>query len=254
MSSFVLKAFAMAFMLVDHLGILLLARGRVDSGQYVLMRTLGRFAFPVYAFLLAEGFRHLRTDPVRLRNHGILLLLLTVVSEPFFDLFLFGKAVSIEEQSVLFTLLIAYGGLCLAEGFRDRPVLRAGLLLLSTVTARLISSDYGLAGVLLVYASSWYLDRFEAQDYGRRLLGMLLVIGVYYLVYCWSHADFGGPAAIWGRVKAMGRYNIPHLLLVPILASYRGRLGPRSRILHRCYQWFYPAHLAILCGLAALLA
>jgi hypothetical protein len=51
----------------------------------------------------------------------------------------------------------------------------------------------------------------------------------------------------------MGWFLLPHLLLVPLLASYQGRLGYRSRVLHRCYQWFYPAHLAALGLISALL-
>ncbi len=251
MSAFFLKLFAVVFMLVDHLGMLLYNHGRIGYELYILMRTLGRFAFPTYAFLLAEGWRHLRRDPKRLRSHALLLGLLAVCSEPFYDWFGHGTPGYTAAQSVMYTLLIGFCGLWLAGTEKDRP-LRAGICLGSMALAFGVTSDYRAAGVLLIFASAWYLERFESWGRGRRLLAMLGVMSLYYLFYNWTSSGFGGPGALWGSLKAMSWYGIPHLLLVPILAMYSGDRGFRSRSLHRCYQWFYPAHLALLC-LAGLL-
>lgn len=253
MTIFALKLFAVIFMLTDHLGILLYSRGILDYEPYLLMRTLGRFAFPAYAFLLAEGFRHLREDPKRLRSHAVLLLVLTVLSEPLFDFFEHGSVSETASQSVMFTLLLGFAGLWLAEGCRERPLLRYGIFLLAGFAGLMVGANYRVAGVLLVFACSLYLDQMENRGYGKRFLGVLAVMAFYYLTYCWSNARFGGPAALLAQIRAMGVYGIPHLLLVPILAAYRGELGYRNRTLHRCYQWFYPAHLGLLCLLKALL-
>ena len=53
MSSFVIKIIAAASMLIDHMGLLLFP-------QYRFMRILGRLAFPLYAFCIAEGFYYTR--------------------------------------------------------------------------------------------------------------------------------------------------------------------------------------------------
>lgn len=253
MSSFSLKLFAAAFMLVDHLGILLNRHRLIDAQVYLLMRTLGRFAFPVYAFLLAEGFRQLKHSPERLKRHAFLLLLLTVTGELAFDWFDHRTLSYSYSQSVMFTLLLGFLGLWLAELWRDRPWRRLGIFLLTGAAGYMIEANYRLAGVLLIFACSLYLDRFEAWDYARRCLGVLGVMGCYLLVYAWSGTEFGSPAAAWDRLRGMGWFLLPHLLLVPLLASYQGRLGYRSRVLHRCYQWFYPAHLAALGLISALL-
>ena len=244
MSVFVLKLIAVLTMLVDHGGILLSRYSLISRDLYLLMRTVGRFAFPIYCFLLAEGYRHLKQDRQRLLRHVLMLVVLFAVSEPLFDRFLTGQLRSMEHQSVILTLLLGFVGLLLSEPYRGKPLARGGILLLCALPGWLLSSDYGLAGVLLVYFSALYLDRMEFWNYGRRFLGCLAVILAYYTIYLWTACGFGSPAATWRYFLAMDVYNLPHLVLVPLLAAYQGRLGRRNRVLHRCYQWFYPAHLA----------
>lgn len=253
MTAFLLKLIAVISMVIDHTGILLKDHELIGRDVYILMRTLGRFAFPIYAFLLAEGFRHLRNEEDRVKKHVLLLLLLTALSEAFYDRLGHGAFHYPENQSVIFTLLFAFLGLWVSEAHRDRPLLRFPIWLSAMALAYLINTDYGPAGVLLVFASSVYLERCESWDYGERFLGVLAVMCVYYGFYMWAGARFGSPAAAWNRFVAMDVYNIPHAVLVPILAAYSGKRGLQNRVLHRCCQWFYPAHLAVLCGIGFLL-
>ncbi|MBR7009686.1 MAG: hypothetical protein IKI02_02110 [Oscillospiraceae bacterium] len=253
MSSFALKCCAVIFMLIDHSAIMLYDLRKIDPNTYYLMRTLGRFAFPIYCFLLAEGFRHLRHDGAKLRRHLLLLGVLAVCSEVPFDLLAHGQYEYLSSQNVIFTLLIAFGGLWLAEGAWDRPLAGLGIAGVSVCLAYFISSDYRGVGVFLVFACALYLERSGSWGYGKRLLGMLVVMVCYYAFYCWSGANFGGPGAVWRYFLAMGWYGLPHLLLVPLLASYTGTLGYRNPVLHRAYQFFYPAHLTALCLISHLL-
>ena len=69
---------------------------------------------------------------------------------------------------------------------------------------------------------------------------------IYLLFYSWIHGGFGGPKAVLVQFLAQGDYLYSYLLLIPILAFYSGKLGYRNTFLHRCYQCFYPAHLAAL--------
>lgn len=254
MTILLLKLIAVLTMLVDHLGIVLRDCHRISYDLYYTMRVIGRLAFPIYCFLLAEGFRHLRRDPKRLRLHLLILMVLAVLSEPFFDQLSDHAFSSLSHQSVIFTLLLGYGGLWLYESLRDRPALRFLPLLLTGVMGWMLHTDYGLSGVLLIYLCYFYLELCADQSFWVRLLGAFCVLGGYYLFYCWAHADFGGPEAVWRYMAAMGTMGIPHLLLAPILAAYSGSLGWRNRVLHRCYQYFYPAHLAALYLLALALS
>ena len=253
MTAFALKLIAVISMLIDHTGILLFDRHLIARDLYLWMRIAGRFAFPIYSFLLAEGFRHLRADRERLLKHLLMLVTLAAFSEFPFDWLFHGKIHYTDNQSVMFTLLFAFLALMLSEQFRDRLLPRFGCWVMAMALAASINTDYGASGVLLVFLCSLYLERFEDWGYGRRLLGALGVILGYYSFYMWVSSGFGSPAAAWKHFLAMSRYFAPHLILIPLLAAYDGERGLRNRFLHRCYQWFYPAHLTVLCGIAYLL-
>ena len=53
LSSFALKIIAVVTMLIDHIAMVFLAQG---SSLYMVMRSIGRLSFPIYCFLLVEGF------------------------------------------------------------------------------------------------------------------------------------------------------------------------------------------------------
>ena len=57
MSVFILKILALGSMIVDHTGFFLGNSSLVSSDIYNLMRAVGRIAFPIYAFLLVNGFQ-----------------------------------------------------------------------------------------------------------------------------------------------------------------------------------------------------
>ena len=137
---------------------------------------------------------------------------------------------------MIFTLLIAFCGLRLAEDFRDRPLPRIGVCLLCMAAAWHLNSDYRAAGVLLVFLCDWYLNVPSDWDFPLRTMGLLGVMILYYSLLVWVSSGFGGPAAFWSSLSGGWIYTLPHLLLVPLLTSYRGRLGPRVPALHRCYQ------------------
>ena len=59
MSAFVLKLIALVSMVTDHTAALLVPLGL----PYIWMRSFGRMAFLIYAFLLSEGFHHTRSVP-----------------------------------------------------------------------------------------------------------------------------------------------------------------------------------------------
>lgn len=58
LSGSALKVIAMISMVIDHIALYLLEHGTV---LYETMRCIGRIAFPVFAFLIAEGFIHTRS-------------------------------------------------------------------------------------------------------------------------------------------------------------------------------------------------
>lgn len=56
MSAFAVKMIALVSMLIDHTGCMLAYLYKLSASQYLVMRSLGRIAFPLYAFLIVNGF------------------------------------------------------------------------------------------------------------------------------------------------------------------------------------------------------
>ena len=101
-----LKITAMASMLTDHIG-------AAFFPQYTILRIIGRLAFPIYAFLIAEGCVY---SSSRMRYLGRLFAL-ALLSELPFDLALFPDGGRLSHQNVCFTLFI---GLAMVTAVRFR--------------------------------------------------------------------------------------------------------------------------------------
>lgn len=82
-----LKNIALVSMAIDHAAVGLIEQSELASGAAwslcgTAMRLVGRVAFPLFAFMIAEGAAHTRDR----RRYALRLLLLAVISEIPFDL------------------------------------------------------------------------------------------------------------------------------------------------------------------------
>ena len=104
-----LKVLAVVSMIIDHIGYAIVIRlpGAADTGSltnfvYTTLRMIGRFAFPIYCFLLIEGVCHTRN----IGRYAFRLFIFALVSEIPFDLAFYGKLFHFDHQNVFFTLCI----------------------------------------------------------------------------------------------------------------------------------------------------
>ena len=137
-NGFTLKWIAIVSMLIDHMGAILFP-------QYIEMRIVGRLAFPIYCFLLAEGAVHTSN----IRRYEIRLLAFACLSDIPFDLAFFG-GVTLDHQNVFFTLLL---GVLVIEQFQKHEgkwLYGAVAFVLASVLAECLHTDYGAKGVLFI--------------------------------------------------------------------------------------------------------
>lgn len=225
-----LKLMAAALMLIDHVGAILLP-------ETVILRCIGRLAFPIFAFFIAEGYAHTRS----FGRYLLRMAIWAAVSEIPFNLE-FGHFFVPGRQNVLWTFCLALLTLRGLDRLRRVPGVigyAGAALALATgfAAGKLLHVDYGGWGVMTV--ALFYLCREGRYARCGLLLGMLVLNGL-----CISSRT----------VPAFG-IAVPIQILaaaaLPVIWLYNGRPGVNRRWRWAFYA-FYPAHLLVLEGIQAL--
>ena len=123
LSGSVLKVIAAVSMLIDHFAVTILANDPeafipyfyfLDTpiGLYRLFRDFGRLAFPIFCFLMTEGFVHTKSRIRYARN----LLFFALLSEIPFSIMM-NDLGNFQKQNTLFTLLLGFLALWALERF-----------------------------------------------------------------------------------------------------------------------------------------
>lgn len=217
-----LKVIAMVCMVVDH-------ATKMGMAGWPWMRTelftvgntsvtpafigacvIGRMAFPLFAFLCVEGFRHTRN----VRKYMISMLVFAVLSVVPFNLLKGHAWYDLHEMNVLFTLLL---GLC------------------GIYCIRYVKGMKAYAGVLLVLAVAYFFH----CDYSA--YGVALIIVMYLL----KKPEYQSIAilAVLGRSK----FTICGTLASVPMLLYNGKRGfIRGSICKYAFYAFYPLHILLL--------
>lgn len=224
-----LKGIAAALMLTDHVGAILLP-------EVPVLRCVGRLAFPIFAFFIAEGYAHTRDFGRYFRR----LAILAVVSEIPFNLEN-GVVFDPARQNVLWTFCLALLTLRGLEALgRERGFGRwagCGLVLAAGFAAgELLRTDYGGWGVVTVALLQLCRDGKYAKLW--LLLAMAAVNGLG--MGSLTMPVFGGEMPI----------QIFAVAALPVIWLYNGQAGPKG--LRRAFYVFYPAHLLVLEGIRTL--
>jgi hypothetical protein len=234
MSSFALKMLAMATMLADHIGVVF--EPLMPHPVYLLCRTAGRLAMPLFCFMIAEGLFHTRNAP----KYLLRLLLFALVSEVPFDRLFWGEWLEFSRQNVGFTLLFGFLGILLFDTFaaQGRKTAALASILAAGAAAFLIRSDYTVYGVYYIFIFYY----FRSSHWGRTAAlaaGVLLCAADYWMT---THGtDWQFALVLLATVLAA----IP----IGLYTNERGRDGRAARMV---FYAFYPAHLMILTALALL--
>lgn len=218
-----IKIFACITMLIDHIGAAILERGLTEQYQQIesldiILRLIGRGAFPIFCFLLVEGYLHTSNKWKYLLRMGVFVL----ISEIVFDLSMFGMLTPIK-QNVYCTLFLGLATMIFSEMIENKwetfgKVAKHIPVVLLCVVAQFLHTDYGAIGVVLIYIM--YCAR------KNRLLQCICGFACLYFE----------PTCILG--------------FIPIY-FYNGKRT--NRINKYIFYVFYPIHLLILYGVHLLI-
>lgn len=217
-----LKIIACVTMLLDHIGAVYMP-SYANYSLYYGLRIIGRIAFPIYCFLLAEGVAHTK-NPVK---YGLRLLLGVFLAELPFDLALSGRF-DWGSQSVMVTLILGFV-MALIMGKLDKtkliPVIAFAFL------AEVFRTDYGAWGVMMI--ALFVLTRERKDRNNLQLLGM------FFICYFMNGAAVG----IFGIRVPIELFAM--LALIPIFL-YSGKKSTTSKGVQTMFYLFYPVHLLVL--------
>ena len=231
-TSFSLHILAMAFMLCDHLW------GTIVPGNDWLT-CIGRLTFPIFAFLLVEGYFHTRN----LKKYALRLLIFALISEIPFNLAMGSRIFYPIHQNVLWSFLISLGLIHWNEKARKSGRLGKRILVgtLSVILGFLVGLltfvDFYHAGILMVL--TFYFIRGKKWWHFAGQLLCLWYINMEIL------GGYGYELVIGGKTFFLMRQGFALLALIPIWL-YRGRQGHHSKAFRYFCYGFYPAHLLIL--------
>lgn len=238
-----LKLIALATMFIDHIGAVVLEALLISMeaqitdvttlspafiAQYntmwtvdLTLRYIGRIAFPLFCFLLVEGFCH--THDVK--KYALRLAAFAFVSEIPFDLGISGEVLEFGHQNVFFTLLLSllaiWGIRALGERLSTWPVagrvVVQALPVIAAIAAAIgLRTDYDGYGVAAIVAI--YLLRRHR----------VLAVAVACVILC---------ALTLIEVTAF-------FALIPV-ALYNGQRGLKLKY---AFYVFYPVHMLVLAG------
>lgn len=167
-----IKIIAMLSMVIDHCAGFVLnnynwvTQSVFDIGKlhvscmFVCRGILGRLAFPLFAFLLVEGFVHTKN----FKRYLWTMIGWAVITQPFFNLM---KGISWyvywDGLNVLFTLSLALVAMKITEHKEWHFLKRASLLLLILVSAYVLRTDYGTTGVCFIILTKELRGRMDLE-------------------------------------------------------------------------------------------
>lgn len=241
MTAFVLKIIAAVTMLIDHTGLILFP-------QYTVFRVIGRLAFPIYAYCIAEGFRftHNRLKyflrifilgavcqiAYAVTNKDVYIGILLVFSMSIIIMSLCddAKKASQGEESHISRFIQRVSGKRLSESadtVLSMSLACAAIIAVYILTSR-VAVDYGFFGVMLPVCTSFFDDRKKRLV----MFSACLIALCIEMTYSFTLQYFS-------------------LLAVPLIALYNGEKGRHSP--KYFFYIFYPLHLLILYGISLLI-
>ena len=221
LSGSALKVLAMAIMLIDHTASFLLRYyppvtrawfqiGSTSYSLYRVMRDVGRSAFPIFCFLLVEGFLHTHDR----FKYGRNLLIFACISEIPWNFAQNGTLLFADKQNVFFTLFLGYLAFCLINRFKENPTMQLMSMLVLLAVSYFLKADYGYKGYVFLLIMFWLHQYKPAQA----------LIGSCWLIYEWK--------ACFAFIS---------------LNMYNGKRGfIRGKWAKYFFYAFYPVHIAIL--------
>lgn len=218
MTTYTIKLLAILAMIVDHIG-------AIFFPQVVVLRVIGRFSFPLFAWLIANGAVHTHNTS----KYFVRLLIFAALSQIPYQL---AFDISSLSMNIFFTLSFGLGCIMLYSAPISR-ILKAlgifGLLILGFA----LQVNYGVFGILSILFFYIYFT-----DLPKQILSQILIFTSFTFIPIF----FSHPSNIL-NLSLLGVSQILAPFSILITSHYNGKKGPSAKYIS---YLFYPVHLLIL--------
>lgn len=222
MSSFALHIIAMIFMLCDHMWATIL--------DYEWLTCIGRIAFPIFAFLITEGYIHTSNINKYIKR----MVIFAIITEIPFNLMVSASPIYPFHQNVLWTFVISLLTLKYLNFDNTKNIFKSILIIiLAIIIATITMCDYFGAGVMMVVG--FYIFRKS------KLLQLLMMIYVNMILL----QGYSYPIDIAGYTYYFPQQGFAILSLI-FIWLYNGKQGYHAKWFKIFCYAFYPLHMLIL--------
>lgn len=222
MSSFALHIIAMIFMLCDHMWATIL--------DYEWLTCIGRIAFPIFAFLITEGYIHTSNINKYIKR----MVIFAIITEIPFNLMVSASPIYPFHQNVLWTFVISLLTLKYLNFDNVKNSFKSILIiLLAIIIATVTMCDYFGAGVMMVVG--FYIFRKS------KFLQLLMMIYVNMILI----QGYSYPIDIAGYTYYFPQQGFAVLSLI-FIWLYNGKQGYHAKWFKIFCYAFYPLHMLIL--------
>ena len=244
MTSFVLKIAALLSMLIDHLTAVFLTDTLISIDEI-----FGRLAFPLYAFMIVDSFRHLYGE--RFKKFMIILGIMAIISEPAFDYAMYDSLYYPEIQNQLLQFF-SYGLAIWCIRSLKTNWQKILVWLVTIAINHFFALGYGWGGIVLMLIYEYYLKHYEDKSLIWRftVISLVTLISIPLLGASALMIYLGFeviPYLLSEESLEYMKLFIPIILSIPFITLYNGKYGNIPKWFRFIYRYFYPAHLYILC-------
>ena len=246
-----LKIIAAISMVLDHVSRIVLTNGIMTHASYNqisdeqwailseasdVLHVLGRIAFPLFCFLIVEGFLHTHDLKKYLRN----MLVFAIIAEPIYDFVQTGQLFDLRQQNVMCELLLCLVFLIILEKIQSlskwkRYIAETALIVLTALAAEYTKLDGGVYGIMLVAAFYLFHDG-KAKMFFAAVCAVLL-----------SSCHIVGGGFEFATANVFNPDVAAAVVSLLLINLYNGKRGLKLKYF---FYIFYPAHLALLYGVS----
>ena len=225
-----IKYIAIIAMLIDHIAMFMLSPGIAEApasrvAVYALMRVIGRLTAPIMIFFLVEGFVHTSSR----NRYGTRLLVFGLISQIPYALSHYNSLL-VPDFNVIITLFMT---LLMLEAYERIERRSLNIIVVFALMMVTFCCDWGVIGPFM----AWLFYRYRG-DRKMMIRSYIVICGIQVVSAAVFLAANGNHW--YGELWQAGLF-----LVIPVLLSYNGEAGSRTRFSKWVFYAFYPLHLLV---------